>query len=460
MSGDKSINRKVETNDESKKQNLTDGRGQTEAKDLGANDNADSKRAGSNIVNDTLLNDPSFTSTVFLQKFTASVKDSQRFVEQTTLPHLTFSDHSELPVSDNLSDGTQTRSDLLLRPDGKYGIGNLGASAEQIARAVRSFDPEIWESKSQTQTQKDHATNLRNMQANLRGGKINDSFLSILNNTESAAQANPEEFLRNLPPDTMNKVNSWLIGESANEIMKQAQIRGDDSRFSKEDNRLLKESALAIRLGHLPSPAEYQENANGLDSIVRSLQSRYPQSDNWTAADHDKVARLVREQESKSDHWSDSYSTATKNGRLACASYITNGKTAKELGNKMPSLDLNMNGAVGESLIRGFQPRSVPEAVQEGKHAPVKDAMAFVIRPALIGNDFKMQENGHIGFLDASKGEVSQNSSRKGIGLRSPIVTDSSFSPSRHPWALVPPGWNQITQTPPIPLRKSSVNST
>jgi hypothetical protein len=101
-----------------------------------------------------------------------------------------------------------------------------------------------------------------------------------------------------------------------------------------------------------------------------------------------------------------------------------------------------MNGVVGESLLRGFQPRTISEAVSEGKHASVKDAMGFVVRPPNVKADFSTLRAGHIGFLDTTTAEATHN--KLGVGTREPVFTSDRFPSADKSYALVPPGWKNL----------------
>jgi hypothetical protein len=319
------------------------------------------------------------------------------------------------------------------------GNEKLGAGKEQIMRAAGRLDPEIWEAAGKHQASPEQVANLRRLQQDMKSGNHDDPVFSAEKPGDLNLAALPEKF----PADMMKKIDAFLIGEAACEIMRRAELSGCTERLTRQGDRLLKEAVLSVRLGHLASESEYRANSARVDSTIKNLQKDYPAGHEWTADDHARVAELLKTQESKSEHWSQSFAKPTHDGRLGCASYVTNGNVAKVLGEAvMPSLDLNVNGVVGESLIRGFQPRTVDEALAQARNAKVKDAMTFLIRPAVVQHDLKMTQNGHIGIFDATTGEVSHN--KMGVGTREAVKASQAFAPAHQPYALVPPGWDKI----------------
>jgi hypothetical protein len=347
-------------------------------------------------------------------------------------------------VSAPLIEGGKKSTDGVQCPNPQTVIEKLGAGKEQIKRAVGRLDAEIWEVPGRHQASSKQVANLRQLQKDMKSANFDDTIFSAMAGTGKPGDSNAQDILEKFPRDMMKKVDAFLIGEAACQIMKEAELRGDVQRLTGSPDRLSKESVLSVRLGHLASPAELQDNEAQLASTIKNLKSDYPLARQWKAADHARIARLLKSQESKSEHWNPGFAVPTKNGDLGCASYITNGKVAKTLGEAlMPSLDLNANGVVGELLIRGFQPRTVAEAIEEArKGGRVKHAMAFVLRPAVVGDSFGMTENGHIGFLDASAGEISHN--KTAVGTRESADASEAFAPKKQPFVLVPPGWDKL----------------
>ncbi len=329
------------------------------------------------------------------------------------------------------------------RSDGKLGIGTLGVSTEQLARTIKRLDAEIWETDSSSPQEKERVSNLKDLQKSLSAGRGGDPLLQRLSD-KSAKNGDAQIFEKQYPEGMLTKINSYLIGESANEIFKQAQLKGDTSRFAEKD-RLLKEAVLSVQLGRLPSAQEYKDNLSKVESTLANLKKEYDPPKEWTNDDHRQVANAAKDQVSRSEHWSENYAKATNNGRLACGAFITSGRAARDTAHGIvPSLDLNVNGIVGESLIRGFQPRTTSDALRQGQETSTPNAMALVIRTPRLANGMEMASggNGHIGFLHTNSGEVMHNSSARGVGIKERIGQSSSFP--THSYVLVPPGWEKL----------------
>lgn len=342
-----------------------------------------------------------------------------------------------LPAADAAEMATQAS------PNQKAVREKLGASKDQIKRAIGRLDAEIWEVPGKHQASSKQVANLRKLQADIKSAKAADDILTALSNTGKGNDSKSAAVLQEYPHDMMKKIDAFLIGEAACQIMKESEVSGSAERLTRTPDRLLKESVLSAHLGHLSSAAELQDNTALVERTIKNLKRDYPAPPKWSPAKHAAIAELLKSQESKSEHWNPAFAAPTHNGGLGCASYVTNGKVAKSLGETlMPSLDLNVNGVVGESLLRGFQPRTVPEALEQAKNTSINDEMAFVIRPAVVETSFGLTENGHIGFLDATKAEVSHN--KDAVGTRESVKSTEAFAPSKHPFVLVPPGWDRM----------------
>lgn len=332
-----------------------------------------------------------------------------------------------------------------LRADGKVGVGTLGLNLKQLERAVQRLDPEIWEHPAMSAAEKQKVQNLRQLAGELKQGKNTDELTFALRNNFKTGDKAVSDFLNKYPNGMIQKINSFLIGEQANEIMKQSLANGTAARFSEPD-RLLKEAALSLSLGRMPTGKEFDDNSGKLAQTINELRKQYAPSQEWSRKDHEFISKKSDEQQNDSTHWSNKYQGPTKNGFLACAAFITNGKAADgDSKGILPSLDLNMNGVVGESLIRGFQPRRLEDAVAEGRNSN-GEAMGFLVRPPRVADDFKSQRAGHIGFFNSKTESVNHNNSSSGRGKSENARTSSSFRPDDGRFVLVPPGWDKITK--------------
>lgn len=359
------------------------------------------------------------------------------------LPSRSGSD--SLQLASLVLEPSKEKHQFQIREDGRSGFGTLELNFKQMERAIGRLDPEIWESSNMSQSEKQRVTNLRQLARDLKTGKSEDGVMSALQGRAGSDLAG-KNFLERYPERTIEKINAFLIGESANEIMKQSLANGSAARF-KEPDRLLKEAVLSVKLGHFPSQSEFEKHSSNLSETISELRKQYPESREWSAKDHESIRKKSDEQLNTSEHWSKRFATATKNGLLACAAFITNGIVAGSVEKGViPSLDLNMNGIVGESLIRGFQPRSLDDSVTERQRANVREPMAFYIRPPRVSGDFSSQRAGHIAFLNTETSVVNHNDSTTGIGKKEAASGSNSFKPEDRPYVLVPPGWNKITR--------------
>lgn len=351
-----------------------------------------------------------------------------------------------LQLASLVLDSSKEKSQFQIRESGSYGFGALALNFKQMERAIGRLDPEIWESPNMSDSDKQKVSNLRQLARDLKEGKLGHPLMGAIKLGVPGSEKESKEFTEKYPEGMIQKINSFLIGESANEIMKQSLANGSADRFSRP-GRLLEEAVLAVKLGRIPSQAEYDKHFASVQESVNEIRKQYPPVREWTEKDHELIRKKSDEQLNTSEHWSKQFGSPTNKGLLACAAFITNGKVAgaAEKG-VIPSLDLNMNGVVGEALIRGFNPRRIDDAIAEGQKARIKEPMALLIRPPRVSGDFKSERAGHIGFINTESGAVSHNNSLTGMGKKEAASASGSFKPEDKPYVLVPPGWMRITR--------------
>lgn len=332
-------------------------------------------------------------------------------------------EESKLPSRLNLADICQNDCNQHDKP-GSDPSQNL--RTEQLARWLKAFDtPLLNKDAYYNEIPQQSKDKLADAKETLKS-KPDDTSLRNLPGLEISSG--------HLPEKVRHEAYYWLLGEAANQIMKDKPGSNNAHEF------LLEKAILSVKLNHLPSPAELKNVENqkyALETAAELRREQLNEDHPWNDSMYEQLHRLGMQQVGRSIWKENGYSDETKSGRLGCADYVTTPLAAAGLVHH----DLDVNGAVGQLLVAGFKPTSIDSAIKLAQGIDENNDLAIIVRPPKVDNHMKLQKAGHIGYAYPGEEKVNHNSSSKGVGIYEPLKGNSSFNEENGAFILLPPDY-------------------